>query len=191
MKKASSIVQAPDVTLAQVYSNIWDALDAYPVRQLEEQPLPGAVAHFRNSATPLYLKTNGGYDFYTPIFFKASDTTPPVIIGFARIILSSAGIKEELRQIVLASIAVSAIITLLAIISLNILMRRLVMRPLMALYRSVSLFKNGTMPDIAGMPGKSADEFRELSLKFNRMCGSIKEKGRKAGRIGQTDTIPV
>src|SRR5512135_1664811 len=92
IKKASSIVKASDVTLAQVYSNIWEAIDSYPIERLRDEPNPDAVRHFTASTSPIYMKTKGGYDFYSPIIFKVSDDSPSYSIGFVRIILSSAKI---------------------------------------------------------------------------------------------------
>lgn len=176
IKRASNVVRAPDVTLAQVYSNIWEAVDAYPFERLKEPPSSEAVYYFKSSIEPINIKSGNGADFYSPILFKASESESPIIIGFVRIILSSATIKKELGQIVLTNIIVSAIITLIAIISINILIGRLVIKPVMSLYKSVSMFKNGIMPDETSVPLKSTDEIKELSMEFNRMCRTIKEK---------------
>ncbi|MEK6651372.1 MAG: hypothetical protein AABY50_00400, partial [Nitrospirota bacterium] len=47
IKKASYIIKSPDVTLAQVYSDIWEAVDAYPFEKLKEPPNPDAVIYFK------------------------------------------------------------------------------------------------------------------------------------------------
>ncbi len=176
IKKASAIVRAPDVTLAQVFSDIWEAVDSYPIERLKEVPEPYAVAHFREQASPISIKIHDGYDFYSPIFFKASEESAPITVGFVRLVLSSAAIQEEIRRIVVTNVTVSAVITLLAIISINILIRRLVINPVMRLYRSVSNFKNGALPDDAVGPGQPADEIRELSGEFYQMCLAVREK---------------
>lgn len=174
IKKASHVTKAPDVTLVQVYSNIWEGLDSYPLEKLKEPPHPEAVAHFKNSSEPLSVKSNGGYDFYSPILFRASEDSPPVIIGFGRIVLSSADIEKEIREIVTVNITVAAIITLFAIISINILIRRLVIKPVMALHRAAAQFKEGIMPDI--IPQHPIDEIGELSIEFGNMSKAVKEK---------------
>ena len=176
IKKASNIIKAPDVTLAQVYSNIWEAVEAYPFERLKEPPNPEAVTHFESSVEPINIRTDKGSEFYSPILFKASESEPSIIIGFVRIVLTSATIQKELRQIVLTNIIISAIITLIAIVSINILIGRLVIKPVMTLYKSVSMFKNGIMPDEISVPLKSTDEIKELSMEFNQMCRTIKEK---------------
>jgi hypothetical protein len=48
LKKAEYIIQAPDVSLVQVYSNLWDAVDAYPFNRLNQPPDQRAVQHFKH-----------------------------------------------------------------------------------------------------------------------------------------------
>jgi PAS domain S-box-containing protein len=175
LQKASSVVKAPDVRLAQVYLSIWEAVDAYPLGKLKEQPHPQAVEHFKSSEGPFYLRIKEGYDFYTPVYFRASESSSPVIIGFARLVLSSAAIQQEIQQIVIKNIIVSVIITLLAIVFINILIRRLVIKPVMTLHESVLLFKAGILPE-AEIPAGSSDEIGDLSIEFYRMCRTIKEE---------------
>lgn len=179
IKKASNIIKAPDVTLAQVYSDIWEAIDAYPFERLKELPHPEAVRHFSRDSSHLSIKVDNGYDFYSPILFKASEDSPSVSIGFVRIRLSSSSIQKELRNIVVTNVIVSVIITLLAIALINILIRGLVVKPVMALYKSVSMFKNGVLPDDGSSPRQSSDEIRELSQEFTRMCRTIAEKEQR------------
>ncbi|MEJ2696132.1 MAG: response regulator [Candidatus Sulfobium sp.] len=178
IKKASDIIKAPDVTLVQVYSDLWDAIDAYPVESMREPAQPAAMDHFSESVEPLSIRGADGYDFYRPIFFRASKESAPIAIGYVRVALSSASIRQELREIIIADIAVSGLITLLAIMSINILIGRFVIRPVTRLYRSVSMFKEGVLPEenVAQGPG---DEIRELSGEFSAMCKSLKEKEDK------------
>jgi PAS domain S-box-containing protein len=176
IKKASNIIKSQDVVLVQVYSNIWESIDSYPFSRLKELPDPEALKHFKESATPFYLRNNIGYDFYAPIIFEAFESSPPVTIGFVRVVLSSATITKEISRIIYTNIIVSVLLTLFAIVSINILLRRLVIKPVMGLYKSVSMFKDGVRPDdLQIMPG-SADEIKGLSVEFNHMCKSIIEK---------------
>lgn len=175
LKKASSVVKAPDVILAQVYLSIWEAVDAYPLGKLKEQPDPRAVEHFKNSGEPFSLKIKNGYDFYTPVYFRASESSSPAIIGFARLVLSSAAIQKEIQMLIIRNIIVSAVITLLAIVFINVLIRSLVIKPVMTLHDSVSLFRAGILPE-AEIPAKSSDEIADLSREFYRMCRTIKEE---------------
>lgn len=179
IKKASYIIQAPDVMLAVVYSNIWDAVDAYPLGSLKNAPLPEAIGHFKLEPTPFFVKTQGGYEFYSPILFNAYSDSRPATIGYVRIALSSAAFHKEMRTIAAVNIAVSLLITLFAVIALNLLIRRIVIRPVMALHDSIIRFKDGCSPVDLGGAGKSMDELRELAVEFNRMCGAVKENEAK------------
>ncbi|MEJ2683884.1 MAG: ATP-binding protein [Candidatus Sulfobium sp.] len=175
IKKASDIIRAPDVTLVQVYSDLWDAVDAYPVEMLNKPAQPQAVAHFRHSNEPFSLRGDGGYDFYRPIVFRASGGSPPITIGFVRVSLSTSSTIAQLKKIIVADVAVSGLIILLAILSINILVGRLVIKPVTGLYRSVSMFKKGILPEENAEEG-AGDEIRELSREFAVMCRSLKEK---------------
>ncbi len=177
IKKASYIIKAQDVLMAQVYSSIWDAIDAYPFEKLKERPVQDAVRHFNSDPSPFYLKTAIGYDFYSPIFFRVSPDSPQVVIGYGRIVLSSRDIQKEISGIIVTNIIVSGTITLLAIFILNILISRIVIKPVMNLHKSVSMFKNGVLPDT--VQNYSGDEIGELSLEFNKMSHTIKENTDK------------
>ncbi len=179
IKKASHIVQAPDVILAQVYTDIWDAVDAYPLTRLADPPRPEAVAYFKSNVLPFHIKTPGGIDFYSPILFKAFEDATPATIGFVRITLSTAAFQQEARNLAAVNIAVSIIIMLFAILALNILMRRFVVRPVMALHRTISRFKSGGPAEDAAVPWGSAGEIRELAREFNRMSSAVKDNEAK------------
>ncbi len=177
IKKAANIVQADDVVLAQVYSTIWEAIDAFPFEKLKELPAPDAVDHFKRESSPLYIRDKHGYDFYNPILLKISDDSPPVTIGFVRIILSSSSIQKEIKEIVIMNIIASAVITLFAILAINILISKLVLKPVMNLHRSVSVFKNNALP--GPVPVYCDDEIGELSSEFNKMSKAVKERTEK------------
>lgn len=63
LNKASHIVRAEDVALAQVYSSIWTVVDTYPFEKLGELPHPDAVSHFKGSNKPFYIKKTGSMTF--------------------------------------------------------------------------------------------------------------------------------
>jgi len=179
IKKASHIIQAPDVTLAQVYSNIWEPVDAYPVRSWKNPPLAEAVSHFKGGSAPFHIKIADGYDFYCPISFNAFEESPPTTIGYVRVTLSSAAFQKEVRALAAVNITVSIIIMLCAILSLNILIQRFVVKPVLALHRSISRFKSGAPAGDAVIPRGTTGEIRELALEFNRMCATVKENENK------------
>ena len=179
IKKASNIIMSQDVILVQVYSNIWEPIDAFPFNSLKEPPGSEAVRHFNDISSPMYLKKNGDFDFYSPILFKATENSAPMAIGFVRVILSSSSVRKEISRIVLTNVLIAVVLTLFAIVSINMLLRRLVIRPVISLYKSVAMFKNGTLPDNQGALPGSADEIKELSAEFHHMCTSIREKEEK------------
>jgi len=84
-----------------------------------------------------------------------------------------------MRSIAAINIAVSLLITLFAVLSLNLLIRRLVIRPVMALHDSITQFKDGCAPEDLGVAGKATDEISELAGEFNRMCRAVKENEAK------------
>ncbi len=176
IRKASSIIKAPDVTLAQVYSDIWTAVDAYPIQAMKEPPDPSAVKHFATSQAPFMVKKGSGYDFYDPILFRPVQDSPAVSIGFVRLLLSSAPVRRDMEQVVVANIGVSVLITVFAILSITILIRRLVTKPVMALYHSASMFRRGEVPDDIPPGSGGAGEIGELSAEFGRLYRAIREK---------------
>lgn len=179
IKKASSLIRADDVTLVQVYSNIWNIVDAYPFDQIRSLPHPEALEHFRSSSTPFHIQLGDGYDFYTPIEFKAFENAPDITIGFVRLILSTHTIKQELREAVAANVLVSAVISLIAILSINILISRLVVRPVMALHRSVAGFKNGELDRETAPCPHAAAELKDLTREFNLLFRTLKDREKQ------------
>jgi len=122
LRQASYVVQTEDLVFMQVYSNIWDAVDAYPFEKLNLLPQAEAIKHFENSALPFYIKLkDGNYEFYSPILFHAFGDLPQVTIGYAKVALSSLGMQKEINQLLYRFIAVASGITFVDIIVLNII----------------------------------------------------------------------
>jgi len=176
IKKASSLIKADDVKLVQVYSNIWNIVDVYPFDQLKSLPHPAALEHFRESSTPFHIELSDGYEFYTPIRFQAFEDAPAITIGFVRLILSTDTIKQEIRETIVVNILVSAVITLIAILSINILIGRLVVRPIMELYRSVADFKNGILERETIPSPHAAVELKDLIEEFNLLFRTLTDR---------------
>jgi PAS domain S-box-containing protein len=176
IKKTSSLIKADDVTLVQVYSNIWNIVDAYPFEQFKSLPHPDALEHFRTSSTPFHIELSDGYDFYTPIRFQAFEDAPAITIGFVRLILSTDTIKQEIRETIVVNILVSAVITLIAILSINILIGRLVVRPVMDLHRSVAAFKIGVLDRETVPSPHAAVELKDLTKEFNLLFKTLKDR---------------
>ena len=191
LKKASYIVMAEDVVFLQVYSNIWDAVDAYPIEKLKSPPHAEAVKHFEKSSSPLYIKIKDGYDFYNPVVFYSSGDSPQVTIGFARVVLSSLGMQKEMKQL-LASIVAAAIgITLLSIAALNALIGRLIIDPVRMIYEYVSRVKEGDSP-AAGAPQAIPETgTRELDAIGTAISEAFKKLHKKTGQYQALHSIAV
>lgn len=171
IKRAAYIVQAEDVVLVQVYSSIWEAVDAYPFDSLKERPDADAARHLKDSDKPFYKKGEAGYDFYSPIIYKPIEQAPAFNIGFVRLVLSSHAMEEKLRQLIIANIFAAAAITFFTFITINILVSRLVVKPIASLNRSVEMFKRGILPEHKGEHPN--DEIGELMLEFSIMAETI------------------
>lgn len=177
IKKAAYIIHAEDVVLVQVYSNIWDAIDAYPFDRLKDAPNPDAVKHFEVSTSPVHIKYNSTYDFYSPILFTTIENSPPLPIGFVRISLSASHMHKEIRQAVYSNIVVSILITLFSIAVISIVINRFVISRVKSLQGAIAAFKSGVLPDTqAAGPN---DEIGNVFSEFARMSSEIKEKGDK------------
>lgn len=170
--KATYLIKAEDVEFVQVYSTLWDCVDAYPFEILRQSPHPSAVSHFKNASKPIYIKYSGRYEFYSPIFFSPLEEST-YTIGFVRLALSSYSAQKEINRTVFKNIAVSVFFTIFAVLSVNILVRRLVIKPVNDLRKSIAMFKNGTLT--GDISPHSDDEIGELFLEFNRMTSTIKE----------------
>jgi signal transduction histidine kinase len=125
-----------------------------------------------------------GYDFYSPIQFRAFDDSPSVSIGYVRLMLSSATIRSEINEIIAVNIVAAAIITLFAIASINMLIGRLVVNPIMTLHRCFSDFKHGVPPGETSFPRFTPSELKDLSLEFSHLCRTVKDN---ESRLAESD----
>jgi PAS domain S-box-containing protein len=177
IKDVEEIVHTKDVDLAQVYTTMWFAVDAYPGEKLNDRPDPDAVKYFTRSEAPFYKDQGLWFDFYSPIFYQSPDaakSTRNIIIGYVRIKISTDEVRQAIRHAVFTNIIVSALITLFAVIVLNAFIRKYVLKPLMKLHASVSRHREGEFPET--VPVTSADEIGELSAEFNKMSHALKER---------------
>ncbi len=173
LRQASYVVQAPDVRSLQIFSSIWEPVDAYPFADLKQLPDPRAVAHFLAATQPLSLGIDTTDEFYCPIVYAAAGA-PAITIGYARIVLSTAVLKQAIRQVVLVNILVSSLLTLLAIAAVNFLVGRMILRPLAHLHHSVARFKNGHVSDAFEHP--AVDEVAAISREFKRMTELVADR---------------
>ena len=173
IKRAATLVEAEDVIFVQVYSSLWEAVDAYPFNRLKELPDADAVKRFKDSDKPFHKKGDAGYDFYNPILYKPLEHAPAFHIGFVRLVLSSYAMEKKLRQLIIANISAAAAITFFAFIAINILSGRLVVKPLLNLHKSVTMFKSGILPEQPKVYPN--DEIGELTYEFNQMAETIQK----------------
>jgi len=173
LRQASYVVQAPDVRSLQIFSSIWEPVDAYPFTDLKHPPAPPAVAHFTVSSEPLSLNIDTTDEFYCPIEYSTPEA-PTIRIGYARIVLSTAVLKRAIQQVVLVNILVSSLLTLMAIVAVNFLVSRMILRPLAHLHQSVARFKNGHVSDVFEHP--AADEVVAISREFKRMSELVADR---------------
>ncbi|MCL4456208.1 MAG: ATP-binding protein [Nitrospirae bacterium] len=179
LQKASYIVRAEDVVSVQVYSNIWDSVDAYPIERLKSPPHAEAVKHFEGSSSPLYIKLKDGYDFYNPVLFYASGNSPQVTIGFARVVLSSLGMQKEMKQLLAFIIGAAIGITLMAVAALHALIGRLVLNPITKIYEYVSRVKSGDLPAADAhkeMPETGTQELDTISMVVSEAFKKLDKK---------------
>jgi signal transduction histidine kinase len=176
LQKASYVVQAPDVRSLQIFSSIWEPVDAYPFGDLKLPPDPRAVRHFETTSAPLALRIDTRYEFLCPIEFTEAGS-PGITIGYARLALSTVGLKQAIRRVVLENVLVSALLTLLAIVAVNAVVGRMILQPLAHLHRSVALFKNGHVTPAFEAP--AADEVAGISREFQRMSELVADRERR------------
>ncbi|MBI4681775.1 MAG: PAS domain S-box protein [Nitrospirae bacterium] len=184
IKKAEYIVRGEDVELVQVYSTIWNAIDAYPLERLKEPPHPEAISHFKKATSPFHKKIDETYDFYNAILFKPAKDSHEISIGFVRLTISSSAMYEEIKKTLVDNVVSSVIITFIILIALNILINRLVINPVSRLRKSITVFRRGGRHDI--VPVHSNDEMGELISAFNQMAETINKAAvelKKAGDV--------
>ncbi len=179
IRKAANVIKAPDVSLVQVYSTIWNCIDAYPFERFGDAPLAAAVEHFSASRDPTVYSLADSFEFYNPILFQPSEEEAPVVIGYVRLSMSSLSVRREIRQIVLTNVLISTAITILVIVLMTILMRRLVVRPVLALRNDMSAFRNGSLPAALTLSPSAPYELRDLESEFFDLCRSVREKEEK------------
>ncbi len=177
IKQVAGIVHTKDVNLAQVYTTLWQAVDAYPVEKLNDPPDPAAVKHFETGEGSFYKNNGPWFDFYSPIFYKPSDETSDnrnILIGYVRLRLSTEQVRKTIKEAVTANILVSVLITLIAVVVLNAFIRKYVLRPILNLHESVAKYKEGELPETVQVYAE--DEIGELSSEFNQMSLALKER---------------
>ncbi|RJQ40257.1 MAG: sensor domain-containing diguanylate cyclase [Nitrospiraceae bacterium] len=176
INRAFYIIHAEDVKKVMVYTELWDMIESYPVAttRYEVHELSPAINHFKTSDSPFYIRHGDMYDFFGKVTFQPFPESPPITVGFVQVDLSTSGMQKATDNMVKTNILTSWIITVIAVLLLNILIRRLIGKPVMYLHNSVRMFKNGVIPEIK--TDYSHGEIGDLAREFNEMSRTIKEK---------------
>jgi len=88
--------------------------------------------------------------------------------------LSTSGMEKAIDNMIKTNILISWITTVIAVLILNILIGRIIGKPIMDIHSSVRKFQEGTVPEIK--TSHSPDEIGDLAREFNEMSRAVKEK---------------
>ena len=179
IQQVQSIVHTYDVKLAQVYSTIWLPIDAYPLEKFNEPPDRAAVEHFKRDEDFFYKNNINLVDVYSPVFYRQFEQVrnKKYLIGYVRLMLTTEGVQQTIKKMLIMNILASVLLTVIAIVVLNAFIRKYLLIPLLTLQESISKYRDGSLPDI--IPVDSDDEIGELSREFNRMSIAVKEREEK------------
>ncbi len=178
IKNVEDIVHTDDVLLTQVFSVVWLGVASVPVDQLNTPPVPAAIEYFKKNQQPsshYYVKTAPWIDIYSPVFLNTHDIRiKDILIGFVRVRISTASVSQTIRHAVLSNILAALLLTVAAVLALNALMGRYVLRPILALHQSAARHKQGEFPESVRV--SSTDEIGQLSAEFNAMGLALRER---------------
>ncbi len=181
IKHFEDTVHTKDVILAQVFSTLWLGVASIPGDQLNVPPEPDAISFFKKSRNEhdYYLKNRVSWiDIYTPIFLDPHDRgLQKVLIGYVRISISTGRVTMAAREAVITNIGAAGVITLLAVLVLNVFVRKYLLKPISDLHHSIVRHKEGSFA--AFVPVAGADEIAELSMEFNEMSRMLQEREEK------------
>ncbi|MDR3580496.1 MAG: PAS domain S-box protein [Oryzomonas sp.] len=176
IKQVQSIVQTNDVVLAQVYSSMWIPIDSYPNDNFNIPPDPAALKLFKTQDATYLITNSNDIDFYTPVYYhrfeKAKDRK--YVIGYVRLKLSTRQIQEVINRQIAIYFAGALVFAAIAIIILNSLVRKIILKPIIQLNQAVSnTVNNGSLMTV---DVSSDDEIGELSRNYNLMSEAIQER---------------
>jgi PAS domain S-box-containing protein len=183
IKQVADIVHTKDVLLVQVFSSLWLGINAIPLDQVNLPPSPAAVAYLANSKTTeqIYFSTveDSWIDVYTPVYLDSHDPriSRTMLIGYVRLRVSTGSINQAMTETMINNLAAAALLTLVAVIVLNALIEKYLLRPILALHQSISKHKQGEFPE--SVPVRGNDEIGELSSEFNEMSRALRERGER------------
>jgi len=182
IKEVEDIVHAKDVVLIQVLSPLWLGVASVPVDQLNTPPRQEAVAFFEaaKKTEHSYFSVNTGpwIDLYAPVFLDPHDArVPNLFVGYVRLQVSTESLRKAIARAILLNVLATALLAITAVLLLNALMAKYVLRPILDLHRSASRHQKGEFPE--AVPVTTNDEIGELSAQFNEMSRALKEREEK------------
>ena len=178
IKNVEDIVHTDDVLLTQVFSVVWLGVASVPVDQLNVPPAMDAMEYFKKNPQPsanYFIKTGPWIDIYHPVFLNTHDVRiKDLLIGFVRLRVSTEPVRQAIRSAVFNNILAAVLLTVIAIIALNTLIGRYLLRPILALQQAVVTHQQGGFPESVKV--SSTDEIGRLSSEFNAMSLAIRER---------------
>ncbi|MBI5640373.1 MAG: response regulator [Nitrospirae bacterium] len=177
INKAAHVVKAADVELVQIYSPLWQSIDAFPVEKINEWPDREAMEHFKKSDERFFIKKQAQFDFYAPIIYRPAVSLPKATIGYARLTLSSSYIHQAMIKFLIGHIAIALFITFIAIIAISAVIQRLVINPVIKLHSAATAYKSGDLKKTVSI--EAADEIGQLAEEFNKMSRAIDSREKE------------
>ncbi len=178
IKNVEDIVHSDDVLFTQVFSVVWLGIASVPIDQLNTPPSPEAIEYFKKNqqaSANYFIKTPAWIDIYHPVFLDTHDIRiKDILIGFVRLRVSTEPVSQAIRNVVLSNILAALLLTTFVVITLNALIGHYLLKPIMALQRSVSRHKQGEFPETVTV--SSSDEIGQLSTEFNAMSLALRER---------------
>jgi len=185
IEKAAFIIQAENVTNVNVYTDLWDLIESYPENPANKDlSLEDAIRHFSGnravkssgtSGNSFYIKKHSGYYcFFHEVTLQPYEKAAPITIGYVMVDLSTSRMQKAIDSMIKSNIIAALFLTITAVLALNILIARIISKPIRELHGSVRKFKEGTSSEIE--TSRASDEIGDLAREFNKMSRAIKEK---------------
>ena len=165
-----------DVVSAQVFSNLWMPMDAYPAKDFSLPPNSDAVGHFEANQDSYYFQETNFFEFYSPVFYHKFDRSKDkkYIIGYVRLKLRSEQAQVSLQKSLAGYLNIILIATVSSILLLTMFIRKIVLKPLLGLQKSAIASAHDNLP--LPVPVYSNDEIGDLSRAFNDMCEGLRNR---------------
>jgi PAS domain S-box-containing protein len=171
---SSAILKDEEIIRVEVFNNLWDSVAHYSKYKIKEEIASSAIKHFESSDKPFYIRVSDMYDFYSPIRFQPTPDSPSITIGYTKLCLSILPTQKRINKSIKESLLIGSFLTIFTIIFINVFIDRIVINPISALRKRISLFKEGLLLDKDYK--YSSDEIGYLTKEFELMSRTIKAK---------------